>query len=401
VAEAPAVRRDVARLVLLDLSAPPPEARLAAWRQKLIDLLHASPAGETALVAHAGEPYLIAPLTTDVATLIHFIPALRGDILPVPGRHPERALGMAARLLTRDRSRDRELLWLTPARDAPPAEVAEALAGLPPARLIVWHDEPRAAPAWHALARARGGEVVAMRADGADVARIAAAWEARAEDRTTGRDPRRDRRADLGPWLLLALLPLAALAFRRGVLVWLACCIALAVPAPEAQAGWDDLRGWWHYRRGEMAAAAAAFTDPRWQAAALYRLGEHAAAERALRGFADADAHYNRGNALARGGRLVEALAAYEAALRLRPDDADARHNRDLVARLLRPPPPAAAGAGGGGGGGAPAPPAEQEAERVAGQWLGQVPDDPDALLRARLRSEQRRRQAGEVPPPW
>ncbi|MCZ7598083.1 MAG: tetratricopeptide repeat protein [Gammaproteobacteria bacterium] len=65
-----------------------------------------------------------------------------------------------------------------------------------------------------------------------------------------------------------------------------------------------------------------------------------------------ADGPYNLGNALARAGRLHEALEAYDAALERHPEDADARHNRDLVADLLErqnaagagPSPPGSAG---------------------------------------------------------
>ncbi|MEN8260074.1 MAG: tetratricopeptide repeat protein, partial [Pseudomonadota bacterium] len=48
------------------------------------------------------------------------------------------------------------------------------------------------------------------------------------------------------------------------------------------------------------------------------------------------EAHYNRGNALAKLGQFPEALDAYEKALKLDPANADARYNKDLVEKLLR-----------------------------------------------------------------
>jgi tetratricopeptide (TPR) repeat protein len=44
-----------------------------------------------------------------------------------------------------------------------------------------------------------------------------------------------------------------------------------------------------------------------------------------------ADAHYNLGVALARAGRAPEAVAEFEAALRLEPDSARAHYNLGVV----------------------------------------------------------------------
>jgi len=51
---------------------------------------------------------------------------------------------------------------------------------------------------------------------------------------------------------------------------------------------------------------------------------------------------YNLGNALARAGKLREAVAAYDAALRDNPDDDDAAFNRELLARALNAATPVA-----------------------------------------------------------
>jgi Ca-activated chloride channel family protein len=153
---------------------------------------------------------------------------------------------------------------------------------------------------------------------------------------------------------------------------------------------------------GEQAARTTG-DDARWQAIAHYRAGDFARAAAALESFDDADSLYNRGIALAKLGRYADALGLFDAALASRPGDADFRHNRDLVAKLLPPqemPPPA---------GRSPPPPAapararqeEKEAQRVAEQWLRRVPDmpppeagDADSLLQRKLAFEARRRAA-------
>ena len=154
-----------------------------------------------------------------------------------------------------------------------------------------------------------------------------------------------------------------------------------------------------------------------------------------LAGLQEADALYNRGNALARLGRLEEAALSYRAALRLAPTDEDIRHNLALVVPPppeppenrddTEPEPPPSNGQGepdqqAGTGedesqqrpsqgerdtAGTPTdrPPdsAQRETERLAERWLDQADANPAGLLRARLAAEHRRREAGLAPRPW
>ena len=86
---------------------------------------------------------------------------------------------------------------------------------------------------------------------------------------------------------------------------------------------------------GQPAKAAERFSNPRLKAYADLRAGHYGAAARLLAPLKDPTSEYNRGNALARLGHLHQALAAYDAALKQTPHDADIRHNRDLVERML------------------------------------------------------------------
>jgi Ca-activated chloride channel family protein len=86
---------------------------------------------------------------------------------------------------------------------------------------------------------------------------------------------------------------------------------------------------------GHPAEAARLFKDPRRKAYAESQAGRYAEAARTLAPLHDPQSQYNRGNALARSGALLGALADYNAALAQTPNDRDVRHNRDLVARVL------------------------------------------------------------------
>ncbi len=82
--------------------------------------------------------------------------------------------------------------------------------------------------------------------------------------------------------------------------------------------------------------AAQLLQSPEWLGSALYRAERFDEGAKAFSGADTALADYNRGNALARAGKLQEALKAYDSALDRNPDMEDARVNRQLVADLLK-----------------------------------------------------------------
>jgi Ca-activated chloride channel family protein len=134
---------------------------------------------------------------------------------------------------------------------------------------------------------------------------------------------------------------------------------------------------------GHAALAGTRFADPGWRAAAFYRAGQYQQTLSELAGRPGAEAHYNRGNTLAHLRRYEDAIAEYDAALLVAPTHVDARHNRDLLLRLVRAEPePAVTEA-------PPSPqPGEQEESAAAGAAGGARAD-------ARDRSDQESGEKG------
>ena len=376
------------RVILLDLSpsmnaADVRPSRLARARFELLDLLRATKEGQVALIAFGPEPFLVSPLTGDAQTIAAQVPQLATDLIPVPGpRRTDRALEMAGELLAQAGAVGGEVILISDgigdgasgvvAGDPPAVAAARSLAESGVRVSVLGVGTPQGAPipaAKGGFADDPSGAIRMARPDRRGLEAVAAAGQGRyvsldAGDRDTlaltddgalqaGKVVEQeglaaDQWREEGPWLLLALLPVAALGFRRGWLLPILALVVLLPPESSWALGWDDLwqrpdqRAARAFASGDAAGAAAGFADPSWRAAARYRAADYAEALDDLAGLSGPEADYNRGNALARLGRLDEAIAAYERTLDQVPDHEDAKANLDLVRQLKdrQEPPP-------------------------------------------------------------
>jgi Ca-activated chloride channel family protein len=371
----PVYRTQAARVIVLDLS-PSMNAsdirpsRIARARFKVLDLLNRYREGQTALVVFAGEPFVVSPLTDDTKTIAALVPTLNPGLMPVPGDHARAALQRADELLRRAGIQDHgEIVLVTDGYDDPAATLEAVTTlrahGRRVSVLAVGTEEgapisladggflkdstgaivvPRLdAATLSELARQGDGHFVRLSADDRDIDALSSdpivqVREVRPESARHSMDRWREE----GPWLVLVLLPLAAFAFRRGWLTVVALAVLTLPPDPASASGWQD---WWArpdqqgvqaLQAGDGKKAAELFQDPAWKGSAHYQAGDY---EKALENFSQsdtADALYNRGNALTHLGRLQEANAAYDQALKKDPNNADARKNKALVEKLLK-----------------------------------------------------------------
>jgi len=150
-----------------------------------------------------------------------------------------------------------------------------------------------------------------------------------------------DQWREEGPWLALLLLPLGALAFRRGWVLMVALAI-LPLSRPAEASLWDDL---WLNRdqqarqqldAGNAADAAELFEDEEWRAVAEYEAGSYGQSAARFAERDDARNLYNLGNALARQGEFESAIDAYDQVLEMDPGNEDAAFNKDLLEQMLQ-----------------------------------------------------------------
>ena len=368
----PVHQKQDALVLVLDLSYSMMAADLAPSRtdrarQKLLDLLERRGEGQTGLIAYAGDAHIVTPLTDDTPTIANLLPALNPTMMPVMGSEPAAALTLGIELLHSAGIRQGRLLLITDGiTESDRREIGELLRGSGVSLAIMGIGTATGAPlplpkggflkdesgaivlpaleeaVLRGLAGDSGGRYMRMQIDDSDLDYLLAEDLLNLPEQTLVLDRAADAWEDQGYLLIILLLPVVLALFRRG---WVVCLLPLLfAPFPQsAEAGiWDDLwltpdqQGQRALKNDNNEAAAQLFENPDWAGTAAYRAGDY---ESAAQNFADqdnADALYNRGNALARAGQLEAAIEAYRKSLSLKPDMQDAQDNLALLEQLQR-----------------------------------------------------------------
>jgi len=358
-----------ALVVALDLSksmdaADIKPSRLTRAKQKLTDLLHMRELGQSALLVFAGSAFVVTPLTDDSDTILSQLQGLTTDIMPVQGGNLDAGLSKALALLQQASVPHGQILLLTDSDDYSKAMVQKVTkaghsvsvigvgtadgAPIPKARggfvtdrqgniVIAQLNEDKLSK----LALLGQGFYHRLSVDDSDIAGLLGSsvqdmWQNQQQSSSTTHDTWQEE----GYWLLLLVLPLLLPLFRRGVLV-IVLMLTLQ-PAPSEAGVWQDLwqspdkQGEVLMQQKDYQQAQDVFEDPRWRAAAAYRNQDYQAAMDAFSKLEqpDADDWYNQGNTLAKLGKLDEAIEAYDKALAMQPEHADALANKKLVQGL-------------------------------------------------------------------
>ena len=372
----PVFRQDSALVVVLDLSrsmnaADIKPTRLERAKFKISDLLRIRKDGQTALIVFAEQPYIVTPLTSDAKTIENQLPALTSDVMPGQGSNLLSAVEKAAELLEQAGVRGGDILILSDEAKTNLSAVDNLVKDRGIRISVIGVGTPQGAPVMGdngSFIADEGGNVILMSLnpnalrelaaygnglyqtisnDDRDVERLAnfIGAEAARNDETSA-DLFADRWREFGPWLLVACLPFAPLAFRRGFLTLLLATNLIGLSpqstaqqaSAEAPAYWfssPDQAGQKSFKQGEYHDAKKHFENNAWRAASAYRDGDYEAAVSALSEPEIPDDWYNKGNALARQGNFEDAIAAYEQTLSMAGEHEDAAHNKALLEKLL------------------------------------------------------------------
>ena len=372
----PVQKREDALVIVMDLSlsmfAPDHVPnRLDLAKRKLRDILDLREEGQTALVVYAGDAHTVTPLTDDTVTIAALVPSLSPNIMPLFGSNPGSALEIAITLLDDVEATRGRILLMTDgiAGFSEEQTLAEQIADTGYELLVMGIGTEEGAPirtsdggfltdvngevvvpqlnrnVLQSLANRSGGRYHDIQLSDADV-NFLLAESPFFDENLSEVEEEFDIWYEAGPWLLLLVVPIAALSFRRG---WLFSVMLLftvtATLTPSRQAYAWDWRDLWQTRDQQGAAAmeaenyqdaASLFETSNWQGTAMYRSENYEAAVAAFSSDDSPDGHYNRGNALALAGNYPEAIAAYDLAIELQPDHEDAIYNKEIIEQLLQ-----------------------------------------------------------------
>jgi Ca-activated chloride channel family protein len=367
----PLLQTSMSRVIVFDLSrsmlaTDMKPSRLARARFKVEDILTHDNEGVTGLVVFAGDAFTVTPLTRDAETIRAQLKALEPVIMPSQGSRADLGLEKALELLQQAGAVQGQIILIADGVEGRLSEEAAeqiALSGHSVSVLGVGTGE--GVPLYDDygnMLRDASGKPVVVKLDSNLLRRVALAGSGRYREITgsnqdinalltisdsgesqTVDDLRTEKWKEQGPFLTLLLLPLAALAFRRGWLVSIMLVAGFSFQPQTAMAfGWNDL---WQ-RNDQQAAEAlkqeqfdrvAELSDnPDQLGSAAYKQGNF---QQALENFSKlqgADADYNRGNTLARLGKYEEAISAYDEALQKQPEMEDAKVNKASVEELLK-----------------------------------------------------------------
>ena len=365
--ERPGQKTEAALVVLLDLSRSMlaediQPNRIERAKLKLNDFFAAKPNTKTALIAYAGTAHSVVPFSKDYKTISRQMEALRPDIMPVQGTNLSEALDKADTLLAKivapssillvtDNITASDIQRISQTATHSHIEimaVATPTGGTIPLKKGALKDKqgntviPRLDVVnLDQLSAMENVNVITVTLDDTDVKILAARIRQNLEFEIDLENVEEEWK-DFGYWLLIPILFISLLWFRRGWKVhwiWLLFIVMGCNDAGEFnledQFFTKDQKAQRLLDKGENERAAQAFESGLHQGYAYYEMGDLEKAAEAYSNDVSPEGFYNLGVVYSQMGDLEAAQQAFDAALQQDPKFEKANTNLVLVTKTI------------------------------------------------------------------
>lgn len=334
--EAPMMSPENPVMILLNLSSemkktPPAPSRLERAKFKIKDMLSGLKTAQTGLIVYTNEPFLITPITDDPDIIKNLLPAVNFDIMPSNGDRLDRAIAFAAEKLQNGGYLNGNIVIFT-------SDVGERLdlaleaaknAAAQKYRVSVIEANQDKNEKLKLISRYGNGIYEMLSPGDQDIMALDNFINQNISELKQSENMQ-SMWIDSGYYLSIIPLLCCLYFFRRGIFA----ILLLFGFAGNAQAGWflnNNQEGLQAFNGGDFKQAEQKFEDKDWKAAAQYRLGDYKAAAQNYAGKKDITSQYNLGNALAKSGKIEDAIKKYEEVLKEAPEHEDAKFNLEYL----------------------------------------------------------------------
>ena len=343
--------------------------RINRARFKLLDLLKLRKEGQTGLVVFAGDAFAVSPLTDDVENIIEQAKNLSPGIMPAQGSLIYRGIDEAALLLQQAGYASGDILVIADgdsdhSRTLRSAEASAAM-GYRVSVAAIGDEAGGPIPLRNnEFLRDQQGNLIVAGVEVSKLAQIAdkgnglfqefvmsdddieGFQEYFSQDQSSMLDDKKttvEHWHNEGIWLLWLMLVPLLLLFRKGYLFSIAVggfILTVLLPQPASALSWDELwlnadqRAHRAMEENRLEEAKDLFETREWKASAAYKNGDFDETASLLEQDQSATGLYNRGNALAKSGKLEDAMKSFEKALAIQSNHEDATFNLDVLKKM-------------------------------------------------------------------
>ncbi|MEE6207606.1 MAG: tetratricopeptide repeat protein [Alphaproteobacteria bacterium] len=293
------------------------------------DMLKELHTTETGLMVYADKPFIITPMVEDPQIIDNLLPAINIDIMPSNGNRIDLAIDKSVQHLKEIGYTKGNLIILA-------ADVDERF---------------DAALSGAQKAHAEGFDVNVIKVSGLDGSKLQMVAEkgnglylnytenltpltAKIND-IMNKEIKQSKNMqsvweDMGYYILWLPFVLLLFYFRKGVLAVITLFLFIS-PATAGMFLNNNQEGLQYFKSGNYDKAAQTFEDVQWRGASAYKNGDFEQAYNEFANGNDTTSLYNQGNALAKGGKIEDAIQKYEEVLQQDPDFEDARFNLEYL----------------------------------------------------------------------